>query len=83
MAPSKVRVFVDSLEGSVVREDVHLPAQFTCEGMRVLQPNASPGGVADVRDDGGAGKTLRLDEADPVVVVGGAGDVTAMLGQGL
>ena len=26
-----------------------------------------------MRDDGGAGKTARLDEANPVAVVGGAG----------
>ena len=73
MAQSKVRVFVDPLERSVVCEDVHLPAQFTCEGVSVLQPQVSPRGMTDVRDDGGAGKTSRLDKADPVAVVGGIG----------
>jgi len=73
VAQGEVRVVVDPLERPVVRQDVHLAAQFTREGMSVLQPDASPGGLADVRDDGGAGKTARLDEAKPVAVVGGAG----------
>ena len=56
-----------------MRQDVHLAAQLTREGMGVLQPDAAPGGLADVRDDGGSGKTARLDEANPVAVVGGTG----------
>ena len=64
---------VDPLERPVVRKDVHLAAQFTREGMRVLQLDVSPGGLADVRYDGGAGKAARLDKANPVTVVGGAG----------
>ncbi len=64
---------VDPLECPVVRQDVHMAAEFTSEGMSVLEPHASPRGVADVRDDGGAGKMTRLDETNPIAVVSGSG----------
>ena len=46
---------------------------YQSEGMSVLEPNASPRGVADVGDDGGAGKMTRLDETNPIAVVSGPG----------
>ena len=35
--------------------------------------NVSPGGLANMRYDSGAGKTARLDKTNPVTVVGGVG----------